>query len=80
LSVAVTVIEKPASALYAESATPPGDPSTFLNLTVSLVDLPWFTSVTVIVVDPLVMEKGLDPSNLATAGSTLLLMTYYNQW
>ena len=40
LSVVVTVIEKPASALYAESVTPPGDPSTFLNLTVSLVDLP----------------------------------------
>jgi hypothetical protein len=71
LSVVVTVIEKPTLAVYAVEATPPGEPSIFLNLTVSLLDLPWFKSVTVIVVDPLVIAKGLGPSNLATAGSIL---------
>tara|TARA_A100001011_G_scaffold225347_1_gene233369 strand:- start:6 stop:227 length:222 start_codon:yes stop_codon:yes gene_type:complete len=40
LSVVVTVIEKPDADSKAEGATPPKDPSTFLNTTVSPVDLP----------------------------------------
>ena len=40
LSVVVTVIVKPEPAVKAVGASPPGQPSTFLNLTVSFVDLP----------------------------------------
>jgi len=49
----------------------PREPSAFLNLTVSLVDLPWFSSNTVTVVEPFVILNGFKVKTLATAGSVL---------
>ena len=48
----------------------------FLNLTVSLVDLPWFGSLTVTVVDPLVIVKGFGGRRLGTAVSILATLTF----
>ena len=60
-----------ASDLFISALVIPKLPSPSLNLTVSLVDLPWFSSNTVTVVEPFVILNGFKVKTLATAGSVL---------
>ena len=70
------VIVNPAD-LFISAVVIPKLPSPFLNLTTSAVDLPWFSSNTVTVVEPLVIFNGFRVSTLATAGSVLAGLAYY---
>ena len=56
--------------MIVEAAIPPTN-STSLNLTVSLVDLPWFGSLTETVAEPLVVVNAFNGKRFGVAAATI---------
>jgi len=76
--VFTTVILNPEVFSNTVNAIPPGEPTTFLNTTVSLVDLPCPGSFTVTTAEPLVKLKGSPGSKLGVTGSVLSVLVFSN--